>query len=552
MSDADFWVGPFTDPDRYRLVSLLGGGGEGEVWNAVLPLSAEGRSTVAVKVLPTRQGDEQEFDQFGRLLRMLHHPGLVRVTEVFTGPAMHRSRSAVPTTRANYVVMDHVEGTTLREWCDENPDASAAARLKMLRTVASALDEMHSGTATHVPVAHGDVKPANVVVRPDGGTVLVDLGLARLADGNGVTGRSAPYAAPELRGDRPVTSPEADRFAFAVTTAQVLSGAPVPLGGDGWLDIAALADLLHRSPATARRPMLVRHVLDALVSPPGARPSNLRIWLDSANETLSQVTAGGSLPPVASNAGLAAAGGTASAVMDRPTTTQAFPPHVSEPPPTARKPKRRRSRFPLIAAVVVFLLLAVPAAAFYLKGMPGSAQPSPASPSATAVAAPPSAVPSTSPSASDGIPATGKYLSDLTPVERDNHTGDNGGVYTTAATVSGQQYGHAITLSAFCTNKDGGDYWADYDLARSWSRFTATIGLDDRSRASSAATYTVFADTTPIATGQLTLGQAVPIDVSVAGALRVRLQINDPHSTASNCNYNSWAKVAWGDPRLVP
>ena len=70
----------------------------------------------------------------------------------------------------------------------------------MLRTVASALDEMHQGASTEVPVAHGDVKPANVVVRDSGATVLVDLGLTRLVDAPGPVGRSTPYAAPELRG----------------------------------------------------------------------------------------------------------------------------------------------------------------------------------------------------------------------------------------------------------------------------------------------------------------------------------------------------------------
>jgi hypothetical protein len=117
----------------------------------------------------------------------------------------------------------------------------------------------------------------------------------------------------------------------------------------------------------------------------------------------------------------------------------------------------------------------------------------------------PPRIASASPSAVTGLPVSGKYLSDLSPVERDNHSGDNGGVYTDAATISGRKYGHAVTLSSFCTNRDGGDFWADYDLSRSWTRFTATVGIDDRSRASSSATYTVFADSTPVASGPLAL-----------------------------------------------
>ena len=292
-----FWVGPLTAPDTYELVEMLGGGGEGEVWRATVSLSSQGRSRVAVKIL-TGVGaadEEQRWTESGHLLRSLSHPGLVRVQEVFHGPAAHRRGKAddAGAPLARYVVMDYVEGTTLREWADENPDATAAVRLRMLRTVASALDEMHQGVATEIPVAHGDVKPANVVVRDSGATVLVDLGLTRLVDVPGPVGRSTPYAAPELRGPSPQATPEADRWAFAVTTAQVLTGEPPPVDECGFLDAAALAAQLQSHPITRRRPILVRRILDVVAAPPEARPRALRVWLDGAADSLSQVTGPG-------------------------------------------------------------------------------------------------------------------------------------------------------------------------------------------------------------------------------------------------------------------
>jgi serine/threonine protein kinase len=599
MSTSDFWVGPFTEPDRYRLVSLLGGGGEGEVWDAVLQLSAEGRSTVAVKIVTARDGDEQEFDQAGRLLRMLNHPGLVRVTESFTGPQMHRGGAADPSTRANYVVMDHVAGMTLREWCDENPHATAATRLKMLRTAASALDVMHSGTTTHIPVAHGDVKPANVIVRPDGGSVLVDLGLARLADGGGAFGRSAPYAAPELRGGHPVPTPEADRYAFAVTVAQVLIGTPVPTTPDGWTDLNALADLLQRSPVTSRRPLLVKHVLEAIAAPPEARPRQLRLWLDSASETLSQVTStpdvgptapypivppygrgsepvhdpeqrAGQGPPqsgfVSPTAQVQGAMLGSSAPHDTGshgssyTATQQLPPPGRQDPGEGEPPRRRGRRLPLVVAAVVILAIAIGAVFAYLTGAGNNQQPSDQAQGLTAptttspstlssTAAGPTVITSSPSTATTGLPTTSQYLSNTTPIERD---GSNGGYDTNAAMISGQQYGHAITMYSVCTNHDGGDYWLDYNLSRSWTRFTTTVGIDDRSRASSTATYTLLADNKPVATGQLTIGKAVPIDVPVNGVLRLRLKINDGWALNPKCGYNTYAKLAWGDPTLVP
>src|SRR5262245_34568189 len=112
---SDFWVGPASAPDTYRLVSLLGGGGEGEVWKAVLPLSTGGRRAVAVKISPAKASDDDgHWDQYGHLLRSMSHPGLVRVTDVFLGPGMHREGEPGSGT-SRYVVMDYIEGPNLRE-----------------------------------------------------------------------------------------------------------------------------------------------------------------------------------------------------------------------------------------------------------------------------------------------------------------------------------------------------------------------------------------------------------------------------------------------------
>lgn len=298
----DVWVGPPSAPDTYQLLTMLGGGGEGEVWKAVLPLSEGGRRTVAVKVLHAESGtaEPERWERFGHLMRSLSHPGLVRVLDVFLGPARHTSGNADLDSRAAYVVMDYVDGPTLREWCVEHPDATAHQRLQMLRTIASALDDMHSGAHTEIPVAHGDVKPANVVVGADDTIVLVDLGLARLADATGVAGRSAPYAAPELRGNLAQATPEADRYAFTATVAQVLTGQPIPITTDGWLDPTELEYRLRTSPITQRRPVLARRILDALDAPPEARPRPLRAWLDATSDSLSEVTAApGDNPPAA-------------------------------------------------------------------------------------------------------------------------------------------------------------------------------------------------------------------------------------------------------------
>ncbi|MBL7487287.1 protein kinase [Frankia sp. AgB1.9] len=301
MSDADSWVGPPTSPETYRMLESIGGGGEGEVWKAVRHLSESGRHEVAVKILPAQQDRDDTWEQnTGGLLLSLHHPNLVRVIEVFTGAPMHRAGAADPKQRKRYVVMDHIDGMSLLEWCDENPKATVGDRLKKLRSVASALDEMHSGTATHVPVAHGDVKPANIVVDKDGKPMLVDLGLARLTDATGVVGYSRPYAAPELREPGAMVTPAADKWAFVVTVAQVLLlGRPLPAQpAAGWLDEVALADALHRNELTSTRHDLIQHIQDSLATPAEARGGRLVDWLDRTRQSATTASTGGDLLPV--------------------------------------------------------------------------------------------------------------------------------------------------------------------------------------------------------------------------------------------------------------
>jgi serine/threonine protein kinase len=83
---------------------------------SVLPLSEAGWRQVAVKV--TRGSGTRDEDahwaRFGHLLQSLSHPGLVRVTDAFTGAGVHRRGQARPDT-FRYVVMDFVDGVTLRD-----------------------------------------------------------------------------------------------------------------------------------------------------------------------------------------------------------------------------------------------------------------------------------------------------------------------------------------------------------------------------------------------------------------------------------------------------
>src|SRR3954468_20730972 len=115
---SDFWIGSEDAPDTYELITMLGGGGEGEVWKANLQLSDAGRRTVAIKIGPlTGESNEAEnWQRVGHLLSSLAHPGLVRVTDTFIGVTPHRRGEDPGTQRVKVVVMDFIEGLTVRDW----------------------------------------------------------------------------------------------------------------------------------------------------------------------------------------------------------------------------------------------------------------------------------------------------------------------------------------------------------------------------------------------------------------------------------------------------
>jgi serine/threonine protein kinase len=289
--DDAFYVGPESSPNKYRLIEIRGAGSEGEVWIAELKLSGRGRRRVAVKILRDDLigRDDESWERHADLLRSVSHPGLVRVVEVFTGVRRHRLDES-QTALYRFVVMDLAEGETLRDWLAKHPDSTLTERLRRLSTVAAALDEMHSGNQTTLPVAHGDFKPGNIVIRrQDGTTVLVDLGLMRIADGTVVVGRTAPYAAPELFWPGAEISPDTDRFAFAATVAHMILGEAPPVGGAG-PDLDRIELMLSRHHLSAHRHMLRRQVMDALRAEPQRRPKSLSRWLSALIDSASKIT----------------------------------------------------------------------------------------------------------------------------------------------------------------------------------------------------------------------------------------------------------------------
>jgi serine/threonine protein kinase len=237
---------------RYRLERRLAIGGMAEVWVATdLVLDRP----VAVKMLRRDiAGDPTVIERFRReavAVARLNHPCIVRVFDTVNDAG------------ADAVVMELVDGKTLREVLDEDKRLGAAATIHVGIALADALDAAH-----RAGIIHRDVKPANVLLTREGRVLLTDFGIATALSGGGDLTRenvmmgTAKYLSPEqvlgigLDG-------RSDLFSLGIVLYECLTG-QVPFAADN--DAATALARLQREalPVRTIRPGISRG-LDDLV-----------------------------------------------------------------------------------------------------------------------------------------------------------------------------------------------------------------------------------------------------------------------------------------------
>lgn len=152
----------------YKVLYLIGAGTFARVYRAAKGAKGE---VFAVKVLRKRFRDEvaqlEQFLREGRMGLRLRHPNIVQIFEV------------VPDVRNPYMVMEFVEGQTLRELVGIRGTLEPEISLKLMYDVAAGLAH-----AASLGISHRDMKMSNVLVSAEGRAKLVDFGLAALADNN--------------------------------------------------------------------------------------------------------------------------------------------------------------------------------------------------------------------------------------------------------------------------------------------------------------------------------------------------------------------------------
>ena len=228
MSDSTTWLG-----DRYELLDIIGRGGMAEVWQA--RDHRLGR-LVAVKRLRVDLASDSTFQaRFQREAQSaagLNHPNIVAVydTGETTDPTTHMP---VP-----YIVMELVEGHTLREVLRDGRKILPERALEFCVGVLNALAYSHAAG-----IVHRDIKPANVMLTRNGSIKVMDFGIARaVADTSATMTQTAAvigtaqYLSPEQARGETVDN-RADIYATGCLLYELLVGRP-PFVGDSPVSVA--------------------------------------------------------------------------------------------------------------------------------------------------------------------------------------------------------------------------------------------------------------------------------------------------------------------------
>lgn len=208
--------------DRFRVLRLLGEGAMGEVYVAEHVVL---RQPFALKVLKAHIARDPtlaaRFRQEAQVASRLEHPNIVFISDFGKMP-----------NGMMYLVMEYIEGASLREAIDTAPGKrlSLVRSLRILRQLGLALDCAHQAD-----VVHRDVKPDNVLLakRADGEDLVkvLDFGLAKMLHGGEVLTKagelfgSPMYMSPEqCRGD--LVDPGADLYSMGIIAYELLTGRP--------------------------------------------------------------------------------------------------------------------------------------------------------------------------------------------------------------------------------------------------------------------------------------------------------------------------------------
>jgi eukaryotic-like serine/threonine-protein kinase len=252
--------------DRYELDRLIAAGGMGQVWRAT---DIALHRPVAVKVLRSEYtGDPTFVARFraeAQHAASLSHPNTAAVFDYGEATAQDGTGETLA-----YLVMELVEGEPLSSLLAREGSLDTGTTLSILRQAAFALADAH-----RAGLVHRDVKPGNILVRPDGCVKITDFGIAWSARNVALTRTgqvigTPQYLSPEAA-EGHLATPASDVYALGLIGYECLTGHPA-FEGDNAVTIALKQVQQEPEPLPGSLPADVRGLIGrALDKDPAAR-----------------------------------------------------------------------------------------------------------------------------------------------------------------------------------------------------------------------------------------------------------------------------------------
>ena len=271
--------------DRYQLTSLLATGGMATIYSAI---DTRLDRKVAVKIMHPHLAQDEDF--VGRFIReakaaaSLSHPNIVAVQD------QGWNQSGVP---AVFIVMELVEGHTLRDYIYERGKLTIEDALSFIDPVLSALSAAHA-----IGIIHRDIKPENILISKEGRVKIADFGLARgnmlgttmTAESSVILG-SVSYLSPE-QVQRGVADSRSDVYATAIVLFEMITGEK-PFAGETPIQIAYM-HVNEKIPLLSSKVKGVPEALDELVAKatstnPDERPRDAGAFLAELNRVRTEI-----------------------------------------------------------------------------------------------------------------------------------------------------------------------------------------------------------------------------------------------------------------------
>jgi serine/threonine protein kinase len=214
-----------TFAGRYEVIEELGKGGMGKVYKV---FDKKIKEVVALKLIrPEISTDEKTIERFNnelRLARKISHRHVCRMYDLGEEGTSH------------FITMEYVPGEDLKRFIKRSEQLTVGKAVSIAKQICEGLAEAH-----HIGVIHRDLKPQNIMIDAEGNTRIMDFGIARFLEGEGVTTQGVLIGTPDYMSPEQTemegVDQRSDIYALGVILFEMVTGR-VPFEGKTPISIA--------------------------------------------------------------------------------------------------------------------------------------------------------------------------------------------------------------------------------------------------------------------------------------------------------------------------